>query len=58
MHTHTQYYEQKRKNIRFFLFENFPFLVVKFAKYLNKHVFVMGLNVTALLTSAGIASVS
>ena len=29
------------KNIRFFLSENFPFLVVKFSIYLNRHVFVM-----------------
>ena len=29
------------KNIRFFFSENFPFLVVKFSIYLNRHVFVM-----------------
>ena len=29
------------KNIRFFLSENFPFLVVKFSIYLNRSVFVM-----------------
>ena len=29
------------KNIRFFLSENFHFLVVKFSVYLNRHVFVM-----------------
>ena len=29
------------KNIRFFLSENFPFLVVKFSVYLNRRVFVM-----------------
>ena len=29
------------KNIRFFLSENFQFLVVKFSVYLNRHVFVM-----------------
>ena len=29
------------KNIRIFLSENFPFLVVKFSIYLNKCVFVM-----------------
>ena len=29
------------KNIRFFLFENFQFLKVKFSIYLNRRVFVM-----------------
>ena len=29
------------KNIRNFLSENFPFLVVKFSIYMNRHVFVM-----------------
>ena len=29
------------ENIRFFLSENFHFLVVKFSVYLNRHVFVM-----------------
>ena len=29
------------KNIRFFLFENFACLVVKFSIYLNRRVFVM-----------------
>ena len=29
------------KNIRFFLSENFHFLVVKFSVYLNRHVFIM-----------------
>ena len=29
------------KNIRFFLFENFSFLVVKFSIYLNRRIFVM-----------------
>ena len=28
------------KNIRFFLYENFQFLVVKFSVYLNRHVFI------------------
>ena len=41
--THNLCFEQKyEKNIRFFLFENFPFLVVKFSIYLNRHVFVIG----------------
>ena len=29
------------KNIRFFLSENFPFLIVNFSVYLNRRVFVM-----------------
>ena len=29
------------KNIRFFLSENFQFLVEKFSRYLNRRVFVM-----------------
>ena len=29
------------KNIRVFLFENFPFLEMKFSIYLNRRVFVM-----------------
>ena len=29
------------KNITIFLSENFQFLVIKFALYLNRHVFVM-----------------
>ena len=29
------------KNIRIFLSENFPFLVVKFSVYLDRDVFVM-----------------
>ena len=29
------------KNIRFFLFENFQFLEVKFSMYLNRRIFVM-----------------
>ena len=33
------------KNIRIFLSENFPFLVVKFSIYLNRHVFVMSSNI-------------
>ena len=43
MNTHNLCFEQKyKKNIRFFLSENFPFLVVKFSIYLNRHVLVMG----------------
>ena len=30
------------KNKRFFLSENFPFLLVKFSIYLNRNVFIMG----------------
>ena len=29
------------KNIRIFLSKNFPFLVVKFSIYLNRHVYIM-----------------
>ena len=29
------------KNTRFFLSENFHFLMVKFSIYLNRHVFIM-----------------
>ena len=29
------------KNIRFFLSDNFPFLIVKFSIYLNRRVYVM-----------------
>ena len=36
------------KNIRTVLSENFQFLVVKFALYLNRHVFVMKLLVKLL----------
>ena len=32
------------KNIRFFLSENFHFLVAKFSEYLNRHIFVMTLG--------------
>ena len=37
-------FEQKCKNNRFFLSENFQFLVVKFSEYLNSRVFVMKLD--------------
>ena len=33
-----------------FLYENFHFLVVKFSVFLNRHVFVMRLNVVANIT--------
>ena len=36
------------KNIRIFLSENFPFLVVKFSIYLNRRVFVMAYLPTLL----------
>ena len=32
------------RNIRFFLSENFQFLVVQFSVYLNRHVFVMDIS--------------
>ena len=35
------------KTTRFFLSENFPFLVVKFSIYLNRRVFVMGMKMCA-----------
>ena len=36
------------KNIRIFLSEKFPFLVVKFSIYLNRSVFVMVKNIQLL----------
>ena len=39
------------KNIRIFLSENFPFLVVKFSIYLNRSVFVMHTNTDTLANS-------
>ena len=39
--THNLCFEQKYENIRIFLSENLPFLVVKFSIYLNRRVFVM-----------------
>ena len=41
MNTHNVCFVQKYENIRFFLSEHFPFLVVKFSIYLNRCVFVM-----------------
>ena len=32
------------KNTRVFLSENFQFLVMKFSKYLNRRIFVMGVK--------------
>ena len=40
------------KNIRIFLSEKFPFLVVKFSIYLNRRVSVIGLNSYSLLSVA------
>ena len=37
------------KNIRFFLSDNFQFLVVKFSVYLNRFVFVMERERTSIL---------
>ena len=34
-------FEQKYEKVSAFLSERFPFLVVKFSIYLNRHVFVM-----------------
>ena len=39
--THTLCFEQEYEKYQIFLSENFPFLVVKFAIYLNRRVFVM-----------------
>ena len=41
MHIHNLCFEQKYEKCQNFLFEKFPFLVVKFSIYLNRHVFVM-----------------
>ena len=38
---HLQCISRNMKNIRTFLSENFPFLVVKFSIYLNRRVFIM-----------------
>ena len=38
---HNLCFEQKYEKYQNFLSENFPFLVVKFSIYLNRHVFVM-----------------
>ena len=35
------YFEQEYEKYQNFLSENFPFLVVKFSIYLNRHVFIM-----------------
>ena len=45
--THDLCFEQKYVKYRNFLSENFHFLVVKFSVYLNRHVFVMDINVYA-----------
>ena len=39
--THNLCFEQKYEKYQNVLSENFPFLVVKFSMYLNRHVFVM-----------------
>ena len=45
------------KNIRFFLSENFLFLVLKFSIYLNRRVFVMivnsGPSISVMLNPSG-----
>ena len=46
MSTHNLCFEQKYEKYQNFLSENFPFLVVKFSIYLNRHVFVMKLCLT------------
>ena len=37
------------KNVEFFLFENFPFLVLKFSIYLNRRVFLMKFDCILIL---------
>ena len=49
-------YEQKYENIRFFLSENFPSLVVKFSVYLNRSVFVICETVVSYVTFVLISS--
>ena len=39
--THNLCFEQKHENYQNFSYENFHFLVIKFAVCLNRHVFVM-----------------
>ena len=41
MSTHNLCFEQKYEKYKYFLSENFHFLVVKFSVYLNRQVFVM-----------------
>ena len=41
MSTHNLSFEQKYEKYQNCLSQNFPFLVVKFSKYLNRRVFVM-----------------
>ena len=41
------------KNIRFLYLKKIIFLVVKFSVYLNRHVFVMGKNVSGQLSREG-----
>ena len=48
MSTHNLCFEQKYEKLQNFLSEEFPFLVVKFSIYLNRHVTVM--NVYGLYT--------
>ena len=44
MCTHNLCFEQKYEKYQSFLSENFPFLEVKFSLYLNRHVFIMVLE--------------
>ena len=39
--THNLCFEQEYEKYQIFLSEFFPFLGVKFSKYLNRHVFIM-----------------
>ena len=46
------------KNIRFFLFENFQFLHVKFSMYLNRLVFIMIFHISAQNIACGYIDLS
>ena len=46
MSTHNLCFEKKYEKYQIFLSEIFPFLVVKFSIYLNRHVFIMAQWVT------------
>ena len=50
MSTHKLCFEQKYE----FLSENFQFLVVKFSMYLNRHVFIMQINIFSLFFNENI----
>ena len=43
--THNLYFEQKYEKYESFLTENFQFLEMKLSIYLNRHVFVMNMEI-------------